>query len=164
MIDSGPPLSDTRPLEIERDELGRPMQIGCHVGSGTALNVRNPQPGYVYWYERSKPADVLRKMNEGWELVTSEHPEGWGAQLPAHVQAALGTARAYQDVVLMRAPEEIVAARQQENSEQARLSREGIDRDFEDRGRRLQAALGQRGGARPVYSRHPDHGYFLEEV
>jgi hypothetical protein len=159
-LHADPSLSDIRPLEIERDEMGNPIRIGCHSGPGEALNVRNPKMGFSYYFCRNKHSEILRFLNRGWEMVQKGDQEDWGAALPAHIQSAIDTTKPFQDVILMRAPNEIVGKEQAERVEEARLAREGIDRQYDEKGEAIRASLGTQ---KTIYHTRSDHGYYYEE-
>tara|TARA_Y100000310_G_scaffold344025_1_gene454598 strand:- start:2889 stop:3386 length:498 start_codon:yes stop_codon:yes gene_type:complete len=78
--------------------------LGDHKGNFEALNVRNPQRGYHYYYIRAEASSVLRFMNQGWQIVQADDPEQFGADLPDNIGLPLDGVRAYHDVLLARLP------------------------------------------------------------
>lgn len=104
--------------------------IGAHTGTSYGLNVTNPQAGYVYKWPRNQAKDINYYRRLGYSVVRAEDPE-WsvGSKVPGDLDATpLDSSDIYQDVILMRAPEE--AVRQQVEREQAKTKnqlRSGAD-------------------------------------
>lgn len=160
-LQGGPSFHDLEPLLIDRDELGRPTSVGCHRGAYEALNVRNAQPGMIYYYA-ARRRGVLRFLNRGWEVVLDSDPERWGAELPDKVQAQLGGEKAFQDVVLVRAPEDLVRAENDEKAAQARAALNGSEQAYFDQGRRV-ASMIRGGSGKDIYYATREHGLHFEE-
>jgi hypothetical protein len=132
--------------------------IGTHRGNSEALNIRNPQPGFHYYYERSKPANILRRLNEKWEFVKDTDPEQWGAQLPPEVGQALDGLKAYGDVVLMRIHEDNYRVLRDQKALLAKASREGTTDDWTNKGHQQASKLGDRAPSDDMYYARRGHG------
>lgn len=136
--------------------------IGDHRASFSALNVRNPRPGYRYFYENSAVrggAKVLQRLNRGAELVEDTDSEQWGGALPNSVQAQNGSFKAFGDVVLMRVRNEVYNEWQREKQELADRALNKSRDDFRDRGEMMSRRLGPMAPAdRDLYYSRPNHG------
>lgn len=155
MIQGGGDLSWTKPVS-PADEV-----VGAHRGHHAALNIKNPQPGFRYYYERRDANKVLVKKNEGWEVVQANSPERWGDNLPEDVQKELDGVRAYQDVILLRIPEEKYRQNREHLRELAEASRRGSDREYLDKSREREHQLGVTD--REVYYARATHGTRTQE-
>ena len=133
------------PMNPKRHNPDGSYTIGCHQGPTYHLNIRNPKPGFVYYYEANRPNAVQRKLTQGWEFVRPSDPEQWGAEIPEDVQQELGGIRLNKDVVLMRIPEERYAVLTAERDQQAALARGGSAEEYLARGRDAQERLSNRG-------------------
>jgi hypothetical protein len=95
---------------------------GCHSGTSFGLNITNPQPGFIYKWPRNTTRDINYYRRLGYTVVKAEDPE-WsvGSKTPGDMDATpLDSSDIYNDVILMRAPEE--AVRQQVEREQAKTN------------------------------------------
>ena len=157
MIQGGEDNSWFRPLN-PGDKI-----LGAHRGNHSALNIKNPQPGYHYYYIRRHPSDVQRFMNAGWEFLGDEHEEDWGAKLPDHVQAQLDSVRAYQDVMPVRIRIEKYAEIQRQKQEDARVASAGADDEFLGKGDMQTERMQGASADNPVYYKRKDHLTHTEE-
>lgn len=156
-LQGGGSLEWTRPIHSGDEE------VGCHRGDHAALNIRNAQPGFQYYYVRAHPSKILQFQNRGWEVLTSEHPERWGAELPAMIQAQLGTVRAYQDVIPVRIPLERYRRNRAMQEALAKASREGPSEAYLEKSAGRERQLAGATGNRPVYFSRGDHGTHVQE-
>jgi len=156
-LQGGGSLEWTRPIDPSDDV------VGCHRGNHEALNIRNAQPGFQYYYVRATPSKVLQFQNRGWEVLTSDHPERWGAELPDIIQQQLGSVRAYQDVIPVRIPLEIYRRNRAMQDALARASREGPSEAYLEKSASRERQLAGRTGNRPVYFSRGDHGTHVQE-
>jgi hypothetical protein len=127
---------------------------GTHRGKFEALNVSNPRAGFIYYYERRKPSDVLRRMNEGWEVVKGTDQEDWGAELPDDIGQELDGVKAYGDVILMRIPEDRYRKIEEQRKLLRMASRGGNTDEYLEKGNRVTS---QSGIGRPAYYQRSDH-------
>lgn len=135
---------------------------GNHPEPHASLNVRNPQPGMVYYWARAKPGQVQRLMNLGYKVVNHEDgdTEKYGAELPPGVSAAaLGGYTPYQDVILMKIPVEKYAELKERQRADADAALHSSDSAYLSRGIEVGEQLrtsNPRGI--PVYYAEPSHG------
>lgn len=160
-IQGGRPLRFIRPNLPDDEET-----LGCHRGSFEALNVRNPQRGVRYFYQRKDPSCILRSLNKGAKVVTSDDPEGWGADLPESVGLQLDGVHAFHDVVLMKIPLDKYRQLKAERLERRRAALEANYLAFKEREReRLQSLhYHQRPDGRELYYKHSSHGVQIEDI
>ena len=93
---------------------------GCHSGTSFGLNLVNKQPGYIYKYPRNTARDINYYRRLGGTVVKTQDPE-WSvnSKVPGDMDPTqLDSGDIYNDVVLMRFPEE--AIRQQVEREQVK--------------------------------------------
>lgn len=159
-IQPGADHSWTRPIDPHEDEV-----LGCHRGVSEGLNIRNPQPGFHYYYIRAEPNMARRYINMGYEVVTSEYPEQPGIKaLPQAVQSMMDGERAFKDVMLVRIPVEIYREHQAEKRRRAEASLRSASDAFQAKGERAAEALGRGAGKHEnVYYQTRDHGSSVEE-
>jgi hypothetical protein len=137
--------------------------IGTHRGPFEALNVKNPKPGFHYYYARRKPSDVQRFMNAGWEPVRSGDPEQWGSDMPPEVGEMLDGVKAYGDVILMRIREDKFRAIREEKEALAKAAREGGTSEFINKGHQRARQLGSSRPKKDLYFESADHGTVADE-
>ena len=133
------------PISPERETDDGEYIIGTHRGTSYHLNIRNPQPGYMYYYESNRANRLRRRQAQGYEFVLDSDPEKWGAELPQNIQSDLGGVRVNQDVVLMRVREERYAELAAEKTELAALSRGGTTEQWLDSGHATEQKLAHHG-------------------
>jgi hypothetical protein len=81
--------------------------IGSFSGSHESMNVRNALPEHTYYYCHNERNRLIRFLNRGWEAVGSDDPEQFGTQLlDERIRSQVDGMREYQDVVLLRIPNE----------------------------------------------------------
>lgn len=160
-IQSGGDLQWIRPILPDDD-----APLGAHRGNFEALNVRNAQRGFHYYYPRKDPSQILRFLNMGWEVVTKDHPESYGAELPPDIGLPLDGVQAFHDVVLMRIPKDQYRAYKAERIERRRAALEANYIAFKNKEReRLQGlAPHQRPQGRDLYYQGPGHGTHVEDI
>jgi hypothetical protein len=127
------------------------------------MNVRNAQPGFVYYYERRKPGNVLKRMNEGWKPVGKADPEQWGAEMPAEVGEMLDGVKAFGDLVLMKIREDKYARIKAEKEARAKAARDGSAAEFLSKGHQRALQLGKSRPKDDLYFKGPGHGTLDEE-
>jgi hypothetical protein len=157
MIQGGTNLEWTRPLQKD-DEV-----LGGHRGHHSALNIRNPEPGFQYYYARADANQILRFRQQGWEVVTNEDPEQWGADLPENIQRQLDSVKAYQDVILLKIPLESYKRNKASLRELAQASSGRTTSEYLDRNAERQEQLSGASESRPVYHKRADHGTHIQE-
>ena len=133
---------------------------GNHPEPHGALNVRNPEPGVVYYWARKKPGQVQRLQNLGYRLVDPQQgdQEKFGADMPESVADALGGAP-YKDVILMKITVEQYAELKERQRADAEAALHSSDEAFLSRGLDVGEQLrtaNPRGV--PVYYADPSHG------
>ncbi len=142
----------------------RPVQhddnvVGSHKGAMEALNITGAQPDTHYYYERNHPGRIVRKLNQGYRILTENDKEGWGvSNLPEEYHSAVDTVRAYGDVVAMSCPTETYRKIRAEKQRLAKIAREGPDNDYLGKGEAVAGRLGDIAGASPLYYKRPNHG------
>ena len=147
------------PFQPDRTDEAGEHTIGSHKGPTYHLNIRNPQPGFVYYWEANKNNSLQRRVVEGWQFVRPSDPERWGADVPEDIQQEIGGLRMNKDVVLMRVPEgtyaELAAAKEQQSA----LARGGSAEEYLSRGHDAQQRLSNRGvhSDDDLYYRSPHH-------
>jgi len=150
MPTTGTPREWLRPL----NHLGSDV-LGSHRGQHEALNIRNAQPGFHYYWARRKASDVQRFLNAGWLVVGADpnDKEQYGADLLPRIQEGLDGTKPYQDVILLKIPvskyKQILAQREADNKAAIGASSAA----FEERGRELAISLGTSDG-RPIYAKN----------
>jgi hypothetical protein len=122
-----------------------------------ALNVKNAQPGMHYYYERAKPSDVQRRLNEGWEPVTSSDPEQWGAELPEDVQRQLDGVKAFGDVMLFKISTDRYRLLQDQWIQEAKDRRDGPEVSYQTKGEERAGELGAAAPEGDLYYQRPNH-------
>jgi len=103
--------------------------MGGHTGNTEGLNVENPQPGFVYIWERNTPRDLRRclHMNKG-ELVVDGMEENATLRTIGSGSTPIDSTQVYQDVVLVRYPaEQIRRIREAEQKRAQAMLRSGSD-------------------------------------
>jgi len=142
----------------------RPVQhedgvVGCHKGQFEAFNVRNAQPGTHYYYERNHPGKILRRLNQGYRVLSDQDPEAWGADnLPEEYRSSVDTARAFGDVVAMATPMENYRKIRKDKVRLAEIARDGAEADFLGKGQQVEGRLGDLAGSQSLYYKRPNHG------
>jgi len=138
---------------------------GNHPEPHSALNVRNPEPGYVYYWARRHPGQVNRLVNLGYLVVDAQqgHTEKFGADLAPGAAAALGTYVPYKDVILMKIPVEKYAELKERQRADADAALHASDSAYLSRGLNIAEQL-QSTNPRglPVYYADPSHGVKME--
>jgi len=157
-VSGGGDRKDLRPHEPNRQKAK-----GTFRGSFEALNVRNAQPGFNYYYERRKPGEVLRRMNEGFEVVQAGDPEGWGADVPAAVGEMLDGVKAYGDLVLMRIREDKYRMMKEQKAALARAAIDGSTAEYLRKGHQRAQQLGRSRPKDDLYYKGPGHGISTDE-
>ena len=142
----------TRPLDQEGNYTKG--AVGCHRGHMEVLNVRNPRPGFRYYYIRTDPSSVRRATRRGWQPVSKADPERMGEEDNSDLVAAgLDTTLTRNDIVLCRMPED----RYREWRAQMDRRSEGMQGDsaaaYLEKGRPLQEVYGD-----GVYFKAAGHG------
>jgi hypothetical protein len=91
--------------------------MGCHAGSTFGLNVSNPQPGFVYKWARKKGSDIAYYRRRGGQVVQTDDPEhSVGSTYIEDMGASpVDSADIYEDVILMRFPEEAIRRQTEED-------------------------------------------------
>ena len=120
-------------------------RIGSHMGTTECLNITNPQPGFHYYHARRDASSIQRKLNEGWRPVTGEDPESWGVDLTTLDGTKipeLDGLRAFQDVILVKIPEDKYAALQVEKERRAKVQRTGTTEEYLSKGQELASRIG----------------------
>ena len=140
--------------------------VGHFRGDLTALNIRNAQPGYTYYYVRNNTSDMIRFLNQGWSVVDANDPERYGANalndkwsLPTN----LGTEHAYKDVALMKIPIDRYREIQHRKDEERKTQLNGVVHSYLDRGADRARELHRPPNGRSHYYANPDHGQVIEE-
>jgi hypothetical protein len=130
MPGGGLPREWLRPLRRD-GHLNDPNDaLGCHRGDFEHLNVVNAQPGFRYYYARNKSGSIARFLRQGWELVTSDHPEKMGHIHNPHYSDNPSGLQQYEELVLMRIPTEVAAQRRQERAAQVKAQLTGATKEF----------------------------------
>lgn len=154
MIQGGASRQDLRPADRDPNA---PIR-GSHKGAAAALNVRNPQPGFVYAWGRTDQNYLIRKRNEGWEIVPPDSPERKEAETDPNWSQALDQAQTRRDVVLLRITEERYREIQEDKQRRALAARSGAAESFLDKNYQLPERYRESTSGEPVYYRAPGHG------
>jgi hypothetical protein len=157
-IGSGEDLKWIKPVTPEADV------AGDHRGRFEGLNVRSPQPGWHYYWERRQASDILRRTMDGFVVVQGDDPEKFGAKLPEGIGLPQDGVRAYGDVVLMKCPEDQYRELQAERLANAKAAREATTTAFLEKGHDVEQELGpHRTQGREPYYKNIGHGDTVEE-
>lgn len=162
MIQGGGSRELIRPLL--RDGNLRPNVRGCHRWSSEALNVHNPQPGFIYYWCRHPRADrggaqLQRFLNMGWEPVGPNDPERKGRETSMRFSdLGLDNYQAHGDVVLLRIPESKYRAYREHRARLAAAARTGPTEDFLNKGQHLDEMYAGRADG-SIYYRGSGHGF-----
>tara|TARA_Y100000590_G_scaffold413_1_gene611 strand:+ start:8930 stop:9478 length:549 start_codon:yes stop_codon:yes gene_type:complete len=159
MLGGGKDNNWLAPLDEEgnrqSDDIGLESMIGCHTGSYTGLNVVNPQPGYEYKWERNTGPDLLRSRQNGGQVVQSGDPERAAMnEIISDGPSPLDTSDVYNDVVLMRYPEERMREIREREHDTAQKMMRGGANDFMDRVSQAEEMLSS---GRSTRFRRSDH-------
>lgn len=163
-ISGGADLSELRPLDAQGnlpDESGEPT-LGSHREGFEALNVRNPQPGMFYFWQRRDRSQIRRSYLKGAEVVPPDAPESMGEIRDPKVACALDGVPGYDDVVLMRMPIEKRAKDLRDRQELANRQLQGAESDFIDKGSAVEDHYAGQTGA-PIRYRRRDHRVYTDE-
>ncbi len=114
---------------------GSVNMIGVHTGDYAGLNVINPRPGWYYQYCKSTPTARMIESQKGGQVVADgddDHPAYMDGIVEdeSDTPTLLDTARVYGDVVLMRYPEKVIAARRQREEADSLQAISQADQDF----------------------------------
>jgi len=129
--------------------------VGCHRGHMEVLNVRNPKPGFRYYYHRTDESSRRRATMRGWDPVKITDPERMGEEKAADWKAAgIDSNVQRNDIVLCRMPEaryrELI-----ERQDKLSASKQGDSAaEYLEEGRPLQELYGQ-----GIYFKAPGHGF-----
>ena len=166
-ISGGGPREAIRPLDY--NEPGAVSVRGNHRLGSSTLNVHNPQQGYIYYWCRHPRHDrggamLQQFLNEGWELVTKQHPEYRGRETDLHYsELGLDGYQAHGDVLLIRMHEdqyrEWKAARDALKEAQSNVDG-GLD-EYLEKARGIEEKYGS--NDKPLYYRTSGHGTFIRE-
>ncbi len=129
---------------------------GSHKGAAAALNIVNPVPGFVYYWELRDENRLLLKRTEGWQVVPPDSPERKGVETDQNWSQAIDGMQTRRDVVLLRIPESRYGLICEERNRRAISARTGVTDSFLNRNYQLPERY--RSGEKPVYYRAPDHG------
>lgn len=159
------PLSQGDDLSWYEEYAPDDYTIGHFRGAMASLNISNADPNMKYYYASNNPNDIVRFLNQGWVPVGPEDPERYGAKrLDAwNIPAALGTERAYQDVVLMKIPIDQYREIQRQKDEYRKGLLQGVTHDYEERGASRARELHRPPQGRSLYYSGSDHGQYIEE-
>jgi len=129
--------------------------LGCHRGHMEVLNVRNPRPGFRYYYPRTDPSSMRRALRRGWQPCKLTDPERLGEEeSPDLVGTGLDTSLQRQDIILCRMPEERYRAQRAEiDALSERMQGDESAAEFLEKGRAFEGAYGQ------VYFKDRSHGF-----
>lgn len=124
--------------------------IGNHKGVFGGLNVANPQPGFAYQWERNTPRDLFLARQRGWQVVQTGDPDGAAWQLTDEVDSdrptPLDTSDVFNDVVLVRTPEDNYRRLIEERLEANRTQLSNSDGHFLDGATDAERSTGHRQG------------------
>ena len=133
--------------------------IGVHAGDYAGLNIVNPKAGFHYQYPKADPTSRMLENQKGGQVVMQgddDHPAYELGLLndKSDTPTPLDTAQVYQDVVLYRYPEELIAARRQEESDASLRALSQIDKQYLDGASGAEVAAGQGQRTRFAQRRH----------
>jgi hypothetical protein len=143
--------------------------LGCHTGSTFGLCVANPQPGFIYKWARKRGGDINYYRRRGGQVVQTGDPEHsvGSTYIEDQDSSPVDSADIYEDVILMRFPEE--AIRQQTEEDRAKSDaqmRAGAD-EFVNQAHERPGEI-QLSGGKPTRFARSDHrldystGYGIE--
>ena len=150
-LSGGKSRNDLRPHRPDGQHPDGINVRGWHSGASFALNVTDPVAGFRYYQCRRDHQTLIRFLNQGWKVVSSDSPELSGTSLPQEVTDALDGLQAFQDVVLIRIPEPLYAKINQRKEDKNKAALDGAGHEFLDN----QSGYGARDELR--YERQ-DHG------
>jgi hypothetical protein len=159
VIQGGGNREDLRPLNA--DGQYTPGARGTHKGHSASLNVRNPMPGYVYYWENNQYDWLVQRANEGWEVVPPDSQERKGLETDQRFGQTLDSHQARRDVVLMRIPEEQYRVLKDQEAAVRRNALSSTADNYTSRGEPYQRRYGQSAGG-PLYYRGPGHSTQVE--
>lgn len=164
MIAPGDDYSWYAPLEQREDE------IGSHVGTYSALNVPNPQPGWHYYWchyhARSNYSELTSFMSQGWQPVLEGEPEYENPHQTnfLHSQQNVDRLKLFGDVALFKIPLDKYRIQQQEQTREATQQLHGAQAAHEQRGEERARQFGRNAPkGRPLYYARADHDLTVEE-
>lgn len=132
-------------LPITKDLTGTVKKGYASWQPAQRLNVVNRKPGFRYrWVDRD-PANLEKKLAEGWVLVngTSGKPEVEHERRPHPSDGTdLTSAKRYRELVLMALPEELGKARDAFMAEQTQKQTLGLKADLERENRDAARSAG----------------------
>jgi hypothetical protein len=153
---------ELRPLDSEGNL--DPGVLGSHRGSHAHLNIRNPDPGRVYWYENVSTSGFGRiqsKETEGWEVDEVTEDQRMPIRDLRYAQAGFDSSHLVGDVVRMSMPIERYR-RYKARKEEARAraaTDPGIDFEQGEEAISLQERYGGGSPDRHIRFRSRGHGY-----
>ena len=106
--------------------------VGCHTGNHMFLNIHNPLPGYHYVWERKNANDLRRAVLKGGQVVKSDDPEMTAADRAAgaDIVTSLDSLAEYNELQLVRYPEEAMRKIREAESNKAAKMLRGGDESF----------------------------------
>ena len=138
--------------------------VGCHKGFYGGLNIANPEPGFTYQWIRNDPRDVYLARQRGWQAVDTEGTDKPAFMLgingdDSETPTQLDTAAVFQDILLVRMPEETHQRINEELREKAKAQlRNGTDA-FLDGADAAEMATGRtERGRLPTRMARAEHG------
>jgi|SRR3990172_11419354 len=170
MFEGGEDLNSYRPRvpdwAVAYDPYAEGGTVGNHKAHLEALNISGAIPNRRYYYSNAKdPNEVLRFLNRGWQVCTSDDPERFGTdRLPEGVQAWTGGPRAFQDVVLLWIDQREYDQQQAERLSQYKDKLQGVVDRVLEHGEQLAGQMRGNASGAPIYSVRPSHGLRKEDI
>lgn len=155
-ISSGPNREDIRPYEAPS---GTRNILGNHRRHSAALNVHNPQANTHYVWEAATRDKVLSRQMRGYRVVGPDDPERKGLETDLSQGLPLDMLQARQDVVLMKAPEDVYRTIMEQKAQDAQAAMATAN-EYLSKGQPLTHRYGK---GSPIYYQKPEHKTGVEE-
>jgi hypothetical protein len=136
---------------------------GNHRGPAQALNVHNPQPGYMYYWVKHPRTDrgsqLQRFVNLGYEVCGASAPEHKGREASLNYsEMGLDNYQVHGDLVLLKIKEEKYKEMREWLATVAKAAKEGPTAEYEEKGRNLNLPERYSRADGPIYYKGPGHG------
>ena len=133
--------------------------IGVHAGDYAGLNIVNPQPGFHYQWAKADPTSRMIEAQKGGQPVQAGDTDHPAYKLgivydESDTPTPLDTAEVYQDVVLMRYPEEVIVERRRQDADKSLRAVSEADNTYLNGASPAELASGQGQRTRFAQRRH----------
>jgi hypothetical protein len=158
----GHPLQDLQPLiggNTDMTDQGSQeyVTLGCHKGNFRGLNVRNPDPNFVYKWANNRPQELMAAVQQGRILVGADDQEMSAVQDLLGLEATpLDGSCMFQGMRLVKTPIERERQLQEQRQElhDARFKQGTAEKDYFDGATEEEVRLGRGKGLRMMRDDH----------